>query len=71
MQSATVGLAVGLFDAEMWIDLETSALNGFTYAMGAFFVQGIAYYIFKMLLIILFIFFSFKKQVRNYFWPWK
>ena len=48
MQSATVGLAVGIFDAEMWIDLETSSLNGFTYAMGAFFVQGIAYYIFKM-----------------------
>ena len=40
MQSATVGLAVGIFDAEMWIDLETSSLNGFTYAMGAFFVQG-------------------------------
>lgn len=48
MQSATVGLAVGIFDADMWIDLETPSLNGFTYAMGAFFVQGIAYYIFKM-----------------------
>lgn len=48
MQSATVGLAIGLFDAEMWIDLDSASVNGFTYAMGAFFVQGIAYYIFKM-----------------------
>ena len=29
------------------------------------------YHFVKMLLTILFIFFSFKKQVRNYFWPWK
>ena len=47
-QSALVGLAIGLFDANMWLDSEDAMLNGFTYAMAAFFVQGIAYYFFKM-----------------------
>lgn len=48
MQSMSIGLAVGIFDAELWIDLKDSALNGVTYAMGAFAVQGLAYYLFKM-----------------------
>ena len=47
-QSALVGFAVGMFDAEMWLNNETPWLNGFTYAMAAFFVQGMAYYVFKM-----------------------
>lgn len=47
-QSALVGFAVGMFDAEMWLNNETPWLNGFTYAMAAFFVQGMAYYLFKM-----------------------
>ena len=47
-QSALVGVAVGVFDADVWLKNDTTWLNGFTYAMGAFFVQGIAYYVFKM-----------------------
>tara|TARA_R110000751_G_scaffold82534_2_gene166057 strand:- start:5421 stop:5981 length:561 start_codon:yes stop_codon:yes gene_type:complete len=47
-QSALVGLGVGLFDAGMWLNSEDPTVNGFTYAMAAFFVQGIAYYFFKM-----------------------
>jgi hypothetical protein len=47
-QSALVGVGIGIFDAEVWLMNGTPWLNGFTYAMGAFFVQGIAYYVFKM-----------------------
>jgi len=47
-QSALVGLAIGLFDAGMWLNGDDAMVNGFTYAMAAFFVQGIAYYLFKM-----------------------
>ena len=47
-QSALVGIGIGVFDAELWLITETPMLNGFTYAMAAFFVQGIAYYFFKM-----------------------
>ena len=47
-QSALVGLAVGLFDADIWLNNNDVLVNGFTYAMAAFFVQGIAYYFFKM-----------------------
>lgn len=48
MQSLNVGLAIGVFNAGIWIDLDNTMLNAFTYSMGAFFVQGIAYYFFKM-----------------------
>lgn len=47
-QSALVGIAIGVFDAKLWLISDTPMLNGFTYAMAAFFVQGIAYYFFKM-----------------------
>ena len=47
-QSALVGLAIGLFDAGMWLNNDDAWVNGFTYAMAAFFVQGVAYYVFKM-----------------------
>ena len=47
-RSALVGLGIGVFDADLWLKSETAMLNGFTYAMAAFFVQGIAYYFFKM-----------------------
>ena len=47
-QSALVGLAIGFFDADMWLNSDDPVVNGFTYAMAAFFVQGIAYYFFKM-----------------------
>lgn len=48
MQAISIGLAVGIFDAEFWIDLDDPSVNGLTYAMAAFAVQGLAYYIFKM-----------------------
>ena len=48
VQAMSIGLAVGIFDAEFWIVLESPAMNGVTYAMAAFAVQGLAYYFFKM-----------------------
>ncbi len=47
-QSALVGLAIGIFDKDIWLNHDDPMVNGFTYAMAAFFVQGIAYYFFKM-----------------------
>ena len=47
-QSALVGLAVGIFDSKIWLVNDTEFVNGLTYAMGAFAVQGLAYYFFKM-----------------------
>lgn len=47
-QSALVGLSIGIFDADLWLISTSPVMNGFTYAMAAFFVQGIAYYLFKM-----------------------
>ena len=35
-QSALVGLAIGLFDADMWLNTNDPLVNGFTYAMAAF-----------------------------------
>ena len=48
MQSMSIGLAVGIFNAELWIDLNDPMVNGVTYSMAAFAVQGLAYYLFKM-----------------------
>tara|TARA_R110002051_G_scaffold324611_2_gene422679 strand:+ start:218 stop:793 length:576 start_codon:yes stop_codon:yes gene_type:complete len=48
VQALSIGLAVGIFDAEFWIVLGTPAMNGVTYSMAAFAVQGLAYYLFKM-----------------------
>ena len=48
VQALSIGLAVGIFDAEFWIVLSTPAMNGVTYSMAAFAVQGLAYYLFKM-----------------------
>jgi hypothetical protein len=47
-QSIFVGVAVGVFDSELWLVLDNTALNGATYAMGAFAMQGLGYYVFKM-----------------------
>ena len=47
-QSTLVGVAIGIFDSEIWLKQDSVWVNGFTYAMGAFFMQGIAYYFFKM-----------------------
>ncbi len=47
-QAISIGIAVGIFDAGLWIDLEDPTVNGVTYAMAAFAVQGLGYYLFKM-----------------------
>jgi len=47
-QSMSVGLAVGIFDTGIWLQHTDPLVNGMTYAMGAFAIQGLAYYVFKM-----------------------
>ena len=47
-QSALIGVAVGVFDSGLWLSNEDHWVNGITYAMAAFAVQGLAYYVFKM-----------------------
>ncbi len=47
-QSIFVGVAVGIFDAGLWLELDGAVINGVTYSMGAFAMQGLGYYIFKM-----------------------
>ena len=47
-QSLVVGVAVGIFNAKLWLNLNSPLLNGMTYAMGAFAMQGLGYYVFKM-----------------------
>lgn len=48
MQSMSIGMAVGIYHAGIWLAHEDPMVNGMTYAMGAFAIQGIAYYVFKM-----------------------
>ena len=47
-QAVSIGIAIGIFDAALWIDLDDPVVNGVTYSMAAFAVQGLAYYLFKM-----------------------
>ena len=47
-QAVSIGIAIAVFDAEYWLNLDTPTVNGVTYAMAAFAVQGVAYYLFKM-----------------------
>lgn len=50
-QSTMVGLAVGVFDSDMWLPAGASGdtwMNGITYAMGALAVQILGFYLFKM-----------------------
>ena len=47
-QSALIGVAVGVFDSGLWLTNADHWVNGITYAMAAFAVQGLAYYLFKM-----------------------
>ena len=48
MQSISIGLAVGIYNTGMWLVHSDPLVNGMTYAMGAFAIQGLAYYVFKM-----------------------
>jgi hypothetical protein len=48
--SILVGCSIAVFDAELWlIDHESVRTNGLTYTMGAFTLQGMAYFLWKML----------------------
>lgn len=47
-QAVSIGIAVGVYDAGLWLNLDSPTVNGVTYAMAAFAVQGLAYYFFKM-----------------------
>ena len=47
-QAISIGIAIGIFDAGLWLTLDDPTINGVTYAMAAFAVQGLAYYLFKM-----------------------
>ena len=47
-QSALIGVAVAIFDSRLWLVNDETWMNGLNYAMGAFALQGLAYYLFKM-----------------------
>jgi len=47
-QSALIGVAVAIFDSKLWLVNDETWMNGLNYAMGAFALQGLAYYLFKM-----------------------
>jgi hypothetical protein len=50
-QSILVGVAIGIYDAGLWLPGGSGAdhyVNGMTYAMGALAIQILAYYLFKM-----------------------
>ena len=41
-QAVSIGIAIAVFDAEYWLKLDDPTVNGITYAMAAFAVQGVA-----------------------------
>ena len=48
--SILVGCAIAVFDAELWlVDHDSVRTNALTYTMGAFTLQGMAYFLWKML----------------------
>lgn len=47
--SILVGCAIAVFDSELWLTSESTYTNSITYTMGAFTLQGMAYFIYKML----------------------
>ncbi len=48
--SVLVGCAVAVFDAELWlVDHDSTRTNALTYTMGAFTLQGMSYFLWKML----------------------
>lgn len=49
--SLLVGGAIAIFDARLWLRMDDSVYtNALTYTMGAFTLQGISYFIYKMLM---------------------
>ena len=47
--SILVGCAIGVFDAELWLVDDSVRTNALTYTMGAFTLQGMGYFLWKML----------------------
>ena len=47
--SILVGCSIAVFDARMWLYDDETYTNAITYTMGAFTLQGMAYFIYKML----------------------
>ena len=48
--SILVGCAIAVFDAKLWlVDEDSVRTNALTYTMGAFTLQGMAYFLWKML----------------------
>jgi len=47
--SMLVGGCIAVFDAELWLVSDTVRTNALTYTMGAFTLQGMAYFLWKML----------------------
>ena len=47
--SILVGAAISVFDARLWLYDDSTYTNAITYTMGAFTLQGMAYFIYKML----------------------
>lgn len=48
--SVLVGCAIAVFDAELWlVDHSSVRTNALTYTMGAFTLQGMSYFLWKML----------------------
>jgi len=48
--SILVGAAVAVFDTKMWLHSEDAYSNAMTYAMGAFTLQGMSFFLYKLLL---------------------
>lgn len=48
--SLLVGAAVAVFDAGLWLKSEDTYSNAMTYAMGAFTLQGMSFFFYKLLL---------------------
>ena len=47
--SILVGCAIAVFDANLWLRDDSTYTNGITYTMGAFTLQGMGYFIYKLL----------------------
>ena len=47
--SVLVGCAIAVFDADLWLTSPDTYTNAITYTMGAFTLQGMSYFIYKML----------------------
>ena len=47
--SILVGASVAVFDAELWLKSDDTYSNAMTYAMGAFTLQGMSFFFYKLL----------------------